>query len=396
MEAAPPPSAARLWTRNLLLALAANFSLFCGMQILTPTLPLYIVGLGGSEPDVGLAMGAFVFTAVVVRLLGASAADEWGLKRVLLGSVAVFTTCGLLYPLMPSVGAIIVLRALHGAGWALAAPVASTVIAEEAPARRRGQALGVLGLTTNVSSATAPLLAFLLADTFGYAVMFVGAALISGLSLLAGSFLRLPAARTAPQRKGPRRLLPAYAALPALVLGLSTMTWGALTAFIPLHIVAARLGSPALFYTTVALVGIVTRPLVGSLVDRLGRSRVLLPALAAMGLSLAGITVASSPLGLAAASACFGLSWSAASTTLMVIFIDRSPPGERGAATAAYFFGFEVGLSIGPVLAGPLATWLGIAEMLRLYALAPLAAMVVAWLTKVGGARPEPARGGTA
>jgi MFS family permease len=86
------------------------------MQMLTPTLPLYIIGLSGSETDVGLAVGAFMSTAVVVRLLATSAADDWGMKRVLLGSASAFAACGLPVPLMPSVLTIILLRGLHGEG----------------------------------------------------------------------------------------------------------------------------------------------------------------------------------------------------------------------------------------------------------------------------------------
>jgi MFS family permease len=387
-----PSGAPPLWTRNILLALAANFCLFCGMQMLTPTLPLYIVGLGGTEPDVGVAVGAFVSTAIVVRLLAGSAGDRWGVKRVLFGSGALFAACGMLYPFVPGVGALIALRALHGVGWGLASPVASTVVAEEAPASRRGQAVGFIGLSTNVSSALAPLVALSLVDGFGYAVMFVVAALIAMLAPGLGAMLRTAPARMPRERAPARQLLPRYAMLPALVLGLGTMTWGAVAAFIPLRIVEGNLGSPALFFSTVAVVGIVTRPVVGTLSDRLGRNTVLLPALTLMAVGVTALTLAPSGPVLAAASAAFGLGWSAASTTMMVIFIDRSPPGTRSGATAAYFFGFEIGLAIGPSLAGPLASWLGIADMLRLFAVLPLAAVLVALVTGLARAAPRRSR----
>mgnify|MGYP001496409506 CR=1 FL=1 len=57
----------RLWTRSFILMTLVNFFLFIAFYMLYPTLPIFIKHIGGSESQVGLAMGAFMLSAVVFR-----------------------------------------------------------------------------------------------------------------------------------------------------------------------------------------------------------------------------------------------------------------------------------------------------------------------------------------
>jgi len=58
-----------IWNKNFVLLCIANLMLFMSMQLLLPTLPLYIIDIGGSKQDVGYIMGAYTLGATLMRFL---------------------------------------------------------------------------------------------------------------------------------------------------------------------------------------------------------------------------------------------------------------------------------------------------------------------------------------
>lgn len=58
-----------LFTKSFWLICFANLTIFLNMQALLPTLPIYIIQLGGDNKSVGYIMGAFTIASTVVRPL---------------------------------------------------------------------------------------------------------------------------------------------------------------------------------------------------------------------------------------------------------------------------------------------------------------------------------------
>jgi len=73
----------------------------------------------------------------------------------------------LLYNNMTSVTSLLLLRVLHGIGWGAATTAASTLIADIAPPSRRGEAMGIFGMASNVAMAIGPALSFMLLYSSG-------------------------------------------------------------------------------------------------------------------------------------------------------------------------------------------------------------------------------------
>jgi MFS family permease len=60
------------------------FFLFTAFYMLFPTLPLFIKQMGGNETQVGLAMGAFMLTAVIFRPFVGGLLDRFGRRPFIL------------------------------------------------------------------------------------------------------------------------------------------------------------------------------------------------------------------------------------------------------------------------------------------------------------------------
>jgi EmrB/QacA subfamily drug resistance transporter len=139
--------------RSLLLAviLTAQLMVVLDTTIVNVALPHIQQDLGFSTNTLSWVLNAYILTFGGFLLLGARAGDLFGRRRVFLLGIAVFTISSLLGGLAPTAWALLASRALQGAGAALAAPSALSLLTTAfAEGQERVRAIG---LYTTVSAA---------------------------------------------------------------------------------------------------------------------------------------------------------------------------------------------------------------------------------------------------
>ncbi|MEU2351120.1 aromatic acid/H+ symport family MFS transporter [Modestobacter sp. NPDC049651] len=129
---------------------------------------------------VGVAVGA----AFVAPL-----ADLVGRRKVLLGSVVVFSVLTIVQPLSPNVGVFATLRLLAGLGLGACMPVALATMSESVPVQRRARASTTTMTGYHAGAVAASLLA-LAVDEAWHVLYYVGGA--AGLVLTAVMWAKLP------------------------------------------------------------------------------------------------------------------------------------------------------------------------------------------------------------
>jgi MFS family permease len=140
----------KIWTKNFTLLCFANLAIFMSIQVLLPTLPVYLSLIGGSQQDVGFAMGAFTICAMVVRPIAGWLVDTYGRKRVItLGMFLLFAVSGL-YRLSTLPIMIIAARGLHGLAFGVVGTAVSTLVVDILPKTRLTEGMGYFGLTTSL------------------------------------------------------------------------------------------------------------------------------------------------------------------------------------------------------------------------------------------------------
>src|SRR5919106_4866170 len=132
----------RLITPAFGLITLATFAYFVSVGVLIPTLPRYVEGpLGGGHVAVGIIIGAFSVTAVLMRPFSGRLGDRRG-RRILMVSGATFIALATLgYVPARSLAPLLVLRALTGVGEALFYVGAASAVNDLAPPGRRGEAM---------------------------------------------------------------------------------------------------------------------------------------------------------------------------------------------------------------------------------------------------------------
>ena len=109
----------KIWTRDFILICLANFFVFLGFQMTLPTIPLFVESLGGNERLIGLVIGIFTFSALIVRPFAGQALETKGRRFVFLLGLIVFVFTVGLFGFMTSIFLLFAMRIIQGGGWGL-------------------------------------------------------------------------------------------------------------------------------------------------------------------------------------------------------------------------------------------------------------------------------------
>jgi MFS family permease len=344
-------TATTLITPTSAACLAISGGVHVVVYLLNATLPLHMVGLGGSKTQVGLLFAVSTTVSMVLRPLVGGWVDRFGARRVMLPGVGVLLATLLLLPLAAAPAAYIALMAGLGCGNGVLATAAGVLVAQASPAARRGEALSVYFLATALSFAAGPPLGLALYGRGGIRPCFVAALGLGALIALLILTLRSPALEPAPQQ-GFRwfswRALPAAATVVCVNIGYSSIY-----AFLPLYALASGLeGSLGWFYVLFAICIITGRLTLRGLSDRIGRAQVIVPAVALTTLSYLLLALPPRVPTLAAAAIMLGAGVAMFYPTLLALLVDRTPEAERGSAMGTLSGSFDLGSVLGSLLVG--------------------------------------------
>src|SRR5215212_8102262 len=193
-------AASRTALRTLLVVSAALFMTALDNLIVTVALPSIRADLGASVQDLEWTVNAYTLTFAVLLIPAAALGDRFGRRRLFVAGVALFTVASAAAALAPSSAALVLARALQGAGGAIVTPLSLTLLAAAYPAERRGLALGVWAGVNGFGVAVGPLLGGLVVDGLAWQWIF-------WLNVPLGLLLLPVAARTLRESRGPAERL---------------------------------------------------------------------------------------------------------------------------------------------------------------------------------------------
>lgn len=353
-------SPSRLWTRDYVLQLVSAFFWAASLYLLLPAIPLYVTDiLRGSATDVGMLTTVASLSALVARLVGGWGCDRWGRRLAQVAALVLFTLATFGYHLARSIGAMQWIRLLYGIPLGVITSVAVTVTSDLVPEARRGEGIGNQTIVGTAALMIFPLLAFPVLDRAGYGGLFWLAGGLCIVSLGAAWAVRYLPVRDATVRFGLSGMVEKRVAGLAWMEWLVALGYGGSISFISLWAEQIGVANPGSFFALYAVGIIIVRIVVGRLYDRRGPTLPLvggLVLLAAGYLALASTTAA---IGYYVGAAVFGAGIGAVLPSLTTMAVSMVPPARRGAAGATALAGFDIGMVIGPLLGGWLASLVG-------------------------------------
>ena len=368
-----------IWTRTFVFLCLAEFLGYAHNALLTPTLPLYVTHLGGSPFLVGIILAAFSVTSVFLRPFIGYWADVWSYIGVLALGTFIMGLSILLY-LFPLVEMLIVANALRGIGWAGLNTGGYSLLANNAPNTRRGEAAGFYGGFQSIPHVIFPAVALWIINSpsggfnpviFSSATLaFVGA----GFTLL----LKHPAVQASANarpilgaRQGPLRLstfldrnvLIAWSLLLCLHLPFPTTT-----AFLVLDTREIGLEGGRWGVIATGSTQVLSRPILGLVADQFGRARAVAVAFVLEIIGLTLILLAPNLAIIIAGGVFYAAGTAMGTASTMAMAIDRAQPERRGVTMATFSTALSASMGSGALVAGTIVaisnyTWMFVAAI---------------------------------
>lgn len=357
------PAKEPLWTKKFITITLVNLLLFFGFQLLIPTLPVHVKNMGADDAVIGWVTGLFTLSALMIRPVAGWGLDRFGRRGIFLTGLVLFVAVTAAYSFLPSVGLILLLRFIHGFGWGAASTTSNTVASDVIPKKRFGEGIGFFTLAANLAMAVAPAVGLTMIVRSGFRpVSFLSAGLVA-LSLLLAFGIRYEKPDPSTTADGKLVLFEPTAIRPAAVMFFVTVTYGAINSFIALYAMELGIANVGSFFTVMAVAMLVSRPLLGTLMDRRGFRVILLPALVLTALALYLVSAAESlPLFLAAGVA-YGTGFGALQSGLQAMSVLNAPRHRLGVANSTFYFGFDSGIGFGSIILGMVAARFGYSRM---------------------------------
>lgn len=362
----------KLWTKDFIILSLSNLFLFFGFQMLLPTLPMYVKYFGGADTSVGLVIGIFTISALLVRPFSGAALDIFGRKLFLMIGLIICLLAIGTYILATSILLILILRVIHGLGWGVSTTTYGTVVSDIVPASRRGEGMGYYGMSTTLAMAVGPVSGIWVINEWGFKLLFLISFISTIFSIILSQFLQINKEKPVANQTDAKFTALLYektALFPSLLVFFMTFSYGGVVGFITLFGSEVGIENVGWFFSTNALFLLIVRPLSGKIYDKKGHQWVLLPG-AVMGIvSLILLSYTSTLLGLIIAAMFFGMAFGAIQPSLQAWLIQRVAPHRRGAANATFFSAFDLGIGGGSMVLGAIATMSSYAVMYRLSSL---------------------------
>lgn len=348
-----------LWTKDLILITIVNLFMFLSFQMIIATLPLHVEDIGGTEKILGWITGLATISAVLIRPVTGMALDKASRKIVFLTGLIILLVSTYFLGVFNYIWLILIIRFINGIGWGIGTTTAMTVAAETIPIKRFGEGIGLFNLSNGLGMAFGPLIGISILNAQSFSNVALPAGMLVLAALVFSLFIKYkPIDKTvkAHIRKGKLPSVEKSSLGPALIIGLITITYGAIIAFIPIYGIERGVENIGLYFTIYALFLMFIRPLAGKMIDNKGFDIFVYSGVITLILSMIVLSQSQNIIIFAVSAALYGIGFGLLETSLLTMAVAHAPEGKIGSVNAVFFTFFDGGIGFGSIIAGIIAS----------------------------------------
>lgn len=169
--------------KSLYALFLVNLGIALTLDLISPLQPLFIQSLGASVVEVGflLSVSSFIATALIVP--SSLIAEKYGNRKIIILSVISASISVLLYTVVKNWVQLSPLVIIYTVSFNVFIPARMVYIAETSLLENRASIYGLMNIAWPLGSLTAPVLAGVIADTYGWGPVFIVASTVMALCL---------------------------------------------------------------------------------------------------------------------------------------------------------------------------------------------------------------------
>jgi MFS family permease len=345
----------RIYTFHFIMLCLSNALFSASFNMLLPELPAYLTRMGGEDYK-GYILALFTLMAGLSRPFSGKLTDTVGRVPVMIFGSLVCVVCSLLYPLISSVGAFLLLRFFHGFSTGFKPTGTAAYVSDIVPANRRAEAMGMIGLFSTIGLAMGPAIGGYISTRWNIGIMFQVSAVFALLSvvILAGGMRE-----TLQNKQGFRfstlkisrsEIFEPLVLAPVIITFLTYLSYGVLFTIIPDFSTYLGIQNKGLFFTFFTASSIGIRLLAGKVSDKYGRVPILKISAATMALAVFLLAISHTPAMMLTAAVIYGISVGMNSPAITAWTIDLGHPEHKGRALATMYIALEAGIGLGAYL----------------------------------------------
>jgi MFS family permease len=383
----------RLFTPRFFLMCSFTVTVFLSVFQLIPVSPFHISDLGGGPLASGLFLGFLTFASAWSAPFTGAYADRIGRRRTLVLASLGLAGFSASYAFIDNYRVLLALVIVHGIVWSSLLSASAAYMTGVLPPTRRAEGIAYWGLASVLAMVIAPSVGFWM-YRHSWTWLCVGTTVLN--LTMAGIAWRLEDDATGPGSRAPhgdqapvrRAWIERRVLVLSLPLFLYAYGYGAISSFSAVYADALGVQPKTIYLTTLGLVTLVTRPVLGRLGDQLGYRRLFIPCLVMIAVGLAVLPMATTAVHLAISAGLFAIGFGSSYPVFAAYVMQDVGETRRGAAFGAILAAFDTGIGLGSTMTGWLSGRVGFPHAFTVAAvLAALALPMFLWVDKRFGPR---------
>lgn len=368
----------KLWTKDFTLITLANLLMAVAFYFMVPILPVFLSDrFAATESQIGLVLSFYTIAALLIRPFAGYALDAIGRYSIYVISLLLFSTIFFGYVWATSILFVLILRFIHGLTWGSMSSAGSTIAVDLVPLKRRGEGIGIFGLSMTIAMAIGPLIAIAITGDSSYKRLFYSAAGFSFLGLVLALFVRIPKITPVKKKFKITSLIEKKALPVSLNVFLVSIPYGGIISFIALYGRSIGIDSSGLFFLLIAIGITISRVLSGKSFDRFGPKRICILGLVLLIAGLFMLALNQSYFGYHLSALILGLGFGIIMATFQAIANHKIKADKRGAANSTYLTFFDSGIGFGMLLVGYLIQVINYSGAFMLCGIIEMLALIV-------------------
>lgn len=382
-----------LLTTTFVLAWLINVTLYFSFYFVVTIMALYAIRqFSASDALAGFASSSFVVGATVARLFAGFVVDRVGQRPVLLVALLAATVACAFYAPVNSLFWLIVVRFLHGFGYAFASTAVMAVAQSAIPPSRRAEGTGYFALGSTLAAAVGPALALIIVDSLTYPALFWITTGVSMAGLVFGLFLRVkprdPDVSGEDQSEASsERFTPSDLVHPAVIpIGIFMLIVGMCYAGVITYLNAyseerGLVAGASLFFVAYAFTMFGMRFVLGRVQDKYGDNIVMYFGMLTFMLSLILLAIAGTDWQVVVAGSLCGMGFGTLMPASQSIAVSSVPRHLMATGISTLLLLADIGIGLGPILLGLAISSIGYGPMYMMLAACVVVAAVFYQLT---------------